>query len=68
MNEEQKRKFKIMCKHDFKPATDLPSNQFRCVKCMAAGIMDSIQTQNLTAKQESIIREKHRINVIKQYN
>lgn len=65
MNSEQQRKFKIMCKHDFKPAIDLPENQWRCVKCAAAGILDSIQTQNLTANQEIIMRAKHRIAVIK---
>lgn len=64
MTNTEKRRFTIMCRHDFRPANDLPSNQWRCVKCANAGIMDSIQTQNLTPTQERKMRATHRKNVI----
>lgn len=67
MTNEEKRRFSILCNHKFKPASDLPANVWRCVKCADAGIMDSVQTQNLTAKQEAIMRAKHRIAVIKNH-
>ena len=34
----------IMCNHDFRPAPDLPSDVWRCVKCAENG-WDSLQTQ-----------------------
>lgn len=34
----------IMCHHDFRPAPDLPSNVWRCVKCAENG-WDARQTQ-----------------------
>lgn len=34
----------IMCNHDFRPAPDLPSDEWRCVKCTENG-WDSRQTQ-----------------------
>jgi hypothetical protein len=64
MTESEKRKARIMCKHEFRPADDLPSNQWRCVKCANAGIMDSIQTQDLTPAQERKMRAIHRKNVL----
>ena len=33
-----------LCHHDFRPASDLPSNVWRCVKCAENG-WDSQQTQ-----------------------
>lgn len=65
MNEAEKRRFTIMCWHDFRPASDLPANKWRCVKCAEAGIMDSIQTQNLDAADELLMRSIHRNNVLK---
>ena len=53
-----------LCLHDFRPAADLPTNKFRCVKCAAAGIMDSIQTQNLSKQEEQEMRATHRAAVI----
>ena len=53
----------IMCRHDFKPTHDLPPNKWRCVKCANLGYMDVIQTQNLTAQEETLMRAKHRIAV-----
>jgi hypothetical protein len=34
----------ILCNHDFRPASDLPSDVWRCVKCAENGY-DSLQTQ-----------------------
>ena len=33
-----------LCNHDFRQASDLPKNVFRCVKCANAGY-ESLQTQ-----------------------
>ena len=64
MTNAEKRRFTIMCQHDFRPAVDLPTDKWRCVKCANAGIMDSIQTQNLTPDQERKMRSIHRKNVL----